>query len=84
MSQNHSTITTMNKNIHKFVKYIFPSCKEWTGVWLLMYRDLHLSITSIGRENIDSIVLEGEFMHNYCKPLIQHARNTYKSAAGDE
>ena len=43
----------MGKYRLKFIKYISVSCKDWTGEWLLSYRDY----TSISRENILSIEL---------------------------
>ena len=46
----------MSKYLLKFIKYIMTSSKEWTGVWLLGYRDLYLHSTSISRENIDIIL----------------------------
>ena len=51
----------MSKYLLKFIKYIMTSSKEWTGVWLLSYRDVYLLSTSISRENIDvDIVLSIE------------------------
>jgi len=55
----------MNKNLPKFVKYIPPSSKDWTGVWFLRYMALHLPITCIGRENIDNIVLGDRLSPNH-------------------
>jgi hypothetical protein len=31
----------MHKNLPKFVKHIFPSDKQWTGVWFSKYRDIY-------------------------------------------
>jgi HD superfamily phosphohydrolase len=42
----------MSKYLLKFIKYILPSSKDWTGVGLLSYRDVYLHSTSISRENI--------------------------------
>jgi len=56
------TIKTLNKNLSKFVKYISPSSEDWTGVWFLRYRNLHLPFTCIGRENI---VLEDKLLPNH-------------------
>ena len=45
----------MNKNLPKLVEYISPSSKQWTGVWLLRYRDLHLPFPGIEGETIDIV-----------------------------
>ena len=37
----------MNKNLPKLVKHIFPSNKQWTGVWSAGYKRLHLPFASI-------------------------------------
>ena len=47
----------MNKDLAKFVQYIFPSSKQWTGIWFSAYWDLHLHFDSIGRESIDIIII---------------------------
>ena len=56
------TISTMNKNLPKHVKYIFLSSKQWTGVWFLRYTGLHLPFLGIEGETIDivAIVLVGK------------------------
>ena len=65
---HQSTTSTVNKNLLKFVEYIFPSSKEWTRVWLLEY---HL-FASIGRKSIGSrIVLRDEII---TKSYIQLAK----------
>jgi hypothetical protein len=46
----------MSKYLLKFIKYILPSSKDWTGVGLLSYRDVYLHSTSISRENIDIVL----------------------------
>ena len=48
----------MSKYLLKFLKYILPSSKDWTGVGLLNYRDVYLHSTSItgSRENIDIVL----------------------------
>ena len=47
----------MSKYLLKFIKYIFPSSKDRTGVGLLSYRDVNLRFTSIIRGIILSIEL---------------------------
>ena len=47
----------MSKYLLKFIKYISPSSKDWTGVGLLSYRNVYLHSTSIIRDNILSIEL---------------------------
>ena len=44
----------MSKYLLKFIKYILPSSKDWTGVGHLSY---YLHTNSISRENILSIKL---------------------------
>ena len=46
----------MTKYLLKFIKYILPSGKDWTGVRLLRYRDVYLNSTSTSRENIDIVL----------------------------
>ena len=46
----------MDKYLLKFIKYILPSSKEWAGVGLLSYINVHLHSTSISRENIDIVL----------------------------
>jgi hypothetical protein len=46
----------MSKYLLKFIKYILPSSKDWTGVGPLSYRDVYLHSTSISRENIDIVL----------------------------
>jgi hypothetical protein len=52
-----SIVSTINKNLPKFVEYILPSSKQWTGVWFLRHRNFHLHFASIDKEIIDNIVL---------------------------
>jgi hypothetical protein len=52
-----SIISTINKNLPRFVEYILPSSKQRTRIWFSRHRDLHLRFASIGREIIDNIVL---------------------------
>ena len=47
----------MSKYLLKFIKYIFPSSEDWTGVGHLSYRDVYLHHTSISRVDILSIEL---------------------------
>ena len=47
----------MSKYLLKCIKYILPSSKDWTGVRLLSYRDVHLHSTSISRVNIDILYI---------------------------
>ena len=49
MPQHQSII---NKDLHKFVKYISPSSKDETRVWFLRYRDLDMRFASIGMGNV--------------------------------
>jgi hypothetical protein len=58
-----------NKNLPKFVKYIFSSSKDWTGVWMLKYRDLYLLLASIGRGYIGNIVLADKICLSIAKSL---------------
>ena len=37
----------MNEYALKFVEYIFPTSKDWTGFWFLRYRNLHLCFVNI-------------------------------------
>jgi len=74
----------MNKNLPKSVKYIFPSSKDWAGVWFLRYRDLHLPLDCIGRKIINNIVLADKIGTIIPKSFTQRTRKTYKSAACDE
>ena len=53
MSQHMSASNLITKYLLKFLKYILPSSKIWTGVGLLSYRDVYLHSTSVSRENID-------------------------------
>jgi hypothetical protein len=46
----------MNKNLPKFVKHIFPSNKQRTGVWFAGYRDLHLPFISTDVVNAVDLV----------------------------
>ena len=49
-------MSIMNKNLPKLVKHIFPSYKQWTGVWFAGYRRLHLPFASIDMVNIVDLV----------------------------
>ena len=71
----------MSKNLPKLGKYIFPSDKQWTGVWSVGYRDLHLPCASIDRVDIGAILLK---VICIIMKFMQSARMTYKSAASDE
>jgi len=64
------------------VEYIFPSNKEWTGVWFLRYRDLHLPFTTIGKEIINNVVLVDKIYTIIAKSV--NRRKTYKSATSNE
>ena len=87
MPQHQFTVSTMNKNLPKLVKYIFLSNKQRTRVWFLKYRDFHMHFPSIGGENIDfvQIVLAGKIC-TIINFFIQPTRKTYKSptSASDE
>ena len=50
-------IGMLAENLCKHVEYMFLSSKKWTGVWFSRYGNLDQSFTSIGRENIDNIIL---------------------------
>ena len=50
-------IRMLAENLCKHVKYMFLSSKKGTGVWFSRYRNLDQSSTSIGREDIDNIIL---------------------------
>jgi hypothetical protein len=54
----------MSKYLLKFIKYILPSSKYWTGFGLLNYRDGCRLSTSISRENIDIVILSIELVLN--------------------
>ena len=56
VSQSLSVSNLIGKYHLKFIKYILPSSKEWTGVGLLNYRDVCLLSASISRENIEIIL----------------------------
>jgi hypothetical protein len=48
-----SASSLMSKYLLKFIKYILSSSKDWTGVGLLSYRDVHPhSTSSISRGSI--------------------------------
>ena len=47
------TSSKSEKNVPKLVKYFFPSCKEWTGVWSSKYQDC----LPFGRKNVDNMGL---------------------------
>ena len=84
MPRNQPTGSMMNKNLPKFVKYIFPSSKEWTRVWFLGYRDLRLHFASISTEIIDVIGL-GVNLHTISVKLFTlPTEKTHKCAASDE
>ena len=68
----------MSKNLPKLGKYIFPSDKQWTGVWSVGYRDFHLPCASIDRVDISAILLK------IIIRFMQSERTAYKSAASDE
>ena len=71
----------MSKSLLKLLEYIFPSNKQWTGVWFLRYRDL--AFPSIGGENT-GVVLTDKICTIIAKLFI-HLRKTYKKgAASDE
>ena len=71
----------MDKYLLKFIKYIMTSSEEWTGVWLLSYRNVYLHSTSISRENID-IVLSIELVINLDTTTI--TKTYIKRATSDE
>ena len=56
VSQSLSVSDLIGKYHLKFIKYILPSSKEWTGVGLLNYRNVYLLSTSISGEDIDIIL----------------------------
>jgi hypothetical protein len=63
VSGHYSASNLMCKYLLKFLKYILPSSKDWTGVGLLSYRDDSLYSTSISRENMDiQVVLSIELV----------------------
>ena len=64
----------MNKNLAKFVQYIFPSSKQWTGIRFSAYRDLRLHFDCIGRESIDIIVLGCNLCTIIAKSFIRSQR----------
>ena len=70
----------MNKNVPKLVKHIFPSNKQWTGVWFAGYRSLHLPFTSIDVMNVVDLVKTSINM----PVLFSIRRMNYKRAAIDE
>ena len=70
----------MNKNLLKFVKFIFPSNKQWTGVWFPGYRSLHLPFTSTDVVNI--VDLEKTSINMPALSVLREMN--YKSAAIDE
>jgi hypothetical protein len=61
----------MSKHLLKFIKYILPSSKDWTGVGLLSYRDVYLHSTSISRVLSIELVLKSDIIttktYYYCK-----------------
>ena len=62
----------MTKYLLKFIKYILPSGKDWTGFGLLGHRDVYLHSTSIRRKIIDivlSIELELKSRRNHKQRL---------------
>ena len=67
----------MKKNLPKLVKYIFPSDKQWTGVWSAGYRGLHLPCASIdNRVDIDVILVKIIYiiMLNVCSQQERHTK----------
>jgi hypothetical protein len=50
--RHQSAISTMIENTLKFVEYIFPTSKDWTGLWFLRYRNLHLCFVNIDIVNL--------------------------------
>ena len=50
-------ITMMAKSLRKHVEYMFLSSKKRTGFWFSRYGNLDQSFTSIGGEDIDSMIL---------------------------
>ena len=73
----------MNKNFPKLVKHIFPSNKQWTGVWSAGFGGIHLPLASIGRVNTANLVKFVKTNYNYAR-VMKPAKMTYKSAASDE
>ena len=63
---NQFTISTMNKNLLKFVQYIFPSYKQWAGVWFLKYRDLHMPFPCIGGGNTNIVLADKIYTNINC------------------
>jgi hypothetical protein len=71
----------LNKNLPKLVKNIFPSNKQWTGVWFAGYKGLHLPFTSIDVVNIVDLVKTTSIN----MPVLCSLREmNYKIAAVDE
>ena len=60
-----SDISTINKDLPQFLKYIFPSSKNWTRVRFLRYRDLRLPFANIRRMYIDLTDKNVQLMLDY-------------------
>ena len=68
----------MTKYLLKFIEYILPSSKDWTGVGLLSYRDGYLHVTSISRENIDIVLYIELELKSRTQPQRRQRRLTIK------
>ena len=77
MSQHMSASNLITNYLLKFLKYILPSSKDWTGVGLLSDRDVYLRSTSVSRKNVLSIEL-------VLKSDTSTMKTYYKSATSDE
>jgi hypothetical protein len=68
----------MRKYLPEFLKYIFTSSKDWTGVWSLRYRNLCTSIASRGNNNL------AEKISTIIAKLFIQRKAYIKSATGDK